>query len=110
MIKKFPIVIQGDWMQLIYHDGENRREALVTAATEWVSAANAKSVELNRMRLDPAGPTGDGTPNLELKVQQRSLIHNPALGGRQWSPDLGIPLQVISDWEAESIWTVPDEC
>lgn len=111
-IKKFPIVIQGDWMQLTWEEGKDRKEALVAAASRWVQTLqdNADPDDVVPVRLDPAGPTGEGTPNLELKVQQGKLVINPALNGRLWSPDLGIPFQVVDGWETESVWTVPDTC
>jgi hypothetical protein len=103
---KFPIVMQGDWMSLSWCEAETREQALIKAATEWVEFLNEN--EPGCARLDPQGPVGFYTPNLSIEVQKKSLVINPALEGRKWSPDLGIPFQVDGDWETESMWTIPD--
>jgi hypothetical protein len=103
---KFPIVTQGEWMTLTWQEAETREQALLIAATDWVNSCN-KQGDI-KVRLDPSGISGSGSPSIELIVQQAHMIFNPKLGGRKWSPDLGIPLMVQDGWETESIWAVPE--
>lgn len=83
---KFPIISDGDWIQLGFHTAQNREEALTNAAQAWIEAANENLDPEDQLRLDPKGPQGHNTPNLTLKVQR------PTPKG----------------WETESTWTSPD--
>lgn len=84
MPRKYPIVIEGDWMQLIFRKAENRETALLASVKRWINEANQKREGDNLLILDPEGPQGNCTPELSIMVLQ-------------------------ADGEVESIWTVPDE-
>lgn len=86
-----PIVIQGDWMQLMFVEAESKEAALIQEATRWVNQLNenldglrARFFTEDKVILDPDGVTGQCSPELELKV----LAPNSHV--------------------VESVWTVPD--
>lgn len=81
-MKNYPIVIQGDWMQLTYEEAETPEEALLKAAGKYVETVN-KSGETT-LRIGPRGVTGQHTPTLELRVLYTDTL------------------------ELESEWTIPD--
>lgn len=106
---KYPIVIQGEWIQLVYEEANTREEALINAASRWVNAGNEDNDDPRYMlRLHPDGPTGGGTPNLELIVQEPRFVVNPEIPPDGWRHELGIPLEIQDGWRTESTWTIPD--
>lgn len=86
MKKRWPIVTQGDWMQLTYEEAETREEALLNAATRHVELINSLDEGPDaRLTIGPRGVTGQHTPTVELRVLYAETL------------------------ELESEWTIPDQ-
>lgn len=82
-MQKIPVVIEGDWMELMVVEAETPEAALVQVANEYIEAIRGSGPTL---RLDPEGVKGKFTPNRTLEVQ---TLRN-------------------GQWMRESVWTVPD--
>jgi hypothetical protein len=75
---KYPIVIEGDWLQLVYEEANSPEEALTQAVTRYV-----ESVDEIELKIDPLGVTGQWSPIKELRIY-------------------------YDDGSIESTWTIPD--
>ncbi len=64
-MRKWPVVANGDWVEVFFVEAESREAALIKAAESYIEAVSSPEYQL---RLDPAGVSGGGTPNAKLKL------------------------------------------